>query len=63
MAPVWDRQRRRDFTTGDLDTCAIRKILNDATAEEFAWHPLGHRVAYHSRKDGEWRIWVTAPSS
>jgi hypothetical protein len=47
----------------DLESGAMRKILNDATAEEFAWHPLGHRVAYHSRKDGEWRIWVTAPSS
>jgi Tol biopolymer transport system component len=47
----------------DLDTRAMRKILTDATAEEFAWHPLGNRVAYHSRKDGEWRIWVTAPPS
>jgi YD repeat-containing protein len=47
----------------DLETRSMRKILDDATAEEFAWHPLGHRVAYHSRKDGEWRIWVTTPSS
>jgi Tol biopolymer transport system component len=46
----------------DLDSGAMRRILDDATAEEFAWHPLGHRVAYHSRKDGEWRIWVTSPS-
>jgi hypothetical protein len=30
----------------DLETRSMRKILDDATAEEFAWHPLGHRVAY-----------------
>ena len=47
----------------DLETRSMRKVLDDATAEEFAWHPLGHRVAYHSRKDGEWRLWVTIPSS
>jgi Tol biopolymer transport system component len=47
----------------DLNTRLMRKILDDPTAEEFAWHPLGHRVAYHSRQDGQWRIWVTAPSS
>ena len=34
-----------------------------STAEEFAWNPQGTRVAYHSRRGGEWRIWVTnAPS-
>jgi hypothetical protein len=47
----------------DLETRAMRKILDDPTAEEFAWHPLGNRVAYHSHTDGEWRIWVTAPPS
>jgi Tol biopolymer transport system component len=47
----------------DLNDRSMRQILDDPTAEEFAWHPLGNRVAYHSRKDGEWRIWVTtAPS-
>jgi hypothetical protein len=35
-----------------------RRLLQDPTAEEFAWHPDGDRVAYHSSKDGEWRIWV-----
>jgi Tol biopolymer transport system component len=48
----------------DLDTRHMRRILDDSTAEEFAWNPAGSRVAYHSRKDGsEWRIWVTAPPS
>jgi Tol biopolymer transport system component len=47
----------------DLQTGSMRKILDDQTAEEFAWNPRGSRLAYHSRKDGEWRIWVTAPPS
>jgi Tol biopolymer transport system component len=47
----------------DLDSGSMRQVLDDPTAEEFAWHPLGNRVAYHSRKDGEWRIWVTAAPS
>jgi TolB protein len=47
----------------DLPTESMRQILADPTAEEFAWNPAGSRVAYHSRRDGEWRIWVTAPPS
>jgi TolB protein len=47
----------------DLRTRAMRQIFADPTAEEFAWDPTGSRVAYHSRRDGEWRIWVTAPPS
>jgi Tol biopolymer transport system component len=27
-------------------------------AEEFAWSPDGARVAFHSRRDGQWRIYV-----
>lgn len=42
----------------DLESGQMRRILDDATAEEFAWHPDGRHVAYHSRRDGEWRIWV-----
>jgi Tol biopolymer transport system component len=45
----------------DLQSRATRRILDDPTAEEFAWNPGGSQVAYHSRKDGQWRIWVTAP--
>lgn len=41
----------------DVQTRAMRRILDDPTAEEFAWSPDG-RVAYHSRRDGEWKIWM-----
>jgi Tol biopolymer transport system component len=43
-----------------VDDGAMRRILDDATAEEFTWHPSGGRFAYHSRRDGQWRIWITA---
>ena len=33
-------------------------LLDDPSAEEFAWDPSGRRIAYHSRRDGEWRIWL-----
>jgi Tol biopolymer transport system component len=47
----------------DLQTREMRRIIDDPTAEEFAWNPQGTRVAYHSRRGGDWRIWVTtAPS-
>lgn len=44
----------------DVQSRAMRRILDDATAEEFAWSPDGARIAYHSRRDGEWKIWVMA---
>jgi WD40-like Beta Propeller Repeat len=42
----------------DVETRAMRRILADPTAEEFAWSPGGERIAYHSRRDGAWKIWV-----
>jgi TolB protein len=42
----------------DVATGGMRRILDDGTAEEFAWDPRGRRIAYHSRRDGQWRIWV-----
>jgi Tol biopolymer transport system component len=38
----------------------MRCVLTDPTAEEFAWAPDGHRVAFHSRRDGQWGIWFMA---
>lgn len=45
----------------DLRTGAMRRILKDPTAEEFAWAPDGSRVAYHTRRAGSWAIEVLSP--
>jgi len=45
----------------DLQTRSMSRILSDATAEEFAWHPDGRSVAYHSGRDGQRQIWVFRP--
>ena len=42
----------------DLATDAVRRVLDDVTAEEFAWDPSGRRIAYHSRRAGKWQIWM-----
>lgn len=44
----------------DLQSGAMRRIIDDATAEEFAWDPDGRHLAYHSRRSGAWRIWLAA---
>jgi Tol biopolymer transport system component len=44
----------------DVQTGAMWRIVEDPTAEEFAWDPAGRRLAYHSRASGEWRIWIAA---
>jgi WD40 repeat protein len=44
----------------DLGTGVMRCVLEDPTAEEFAWSPDGRRVAYHSRAGGRWAIHVIA---
>ncbi|HXI31997.1 MAG TPA: hypothetical protein VNG89_26345 [Vicinamibacterales bacterium] len=46
----------------DLRDGAMRQVLADPTAEEFAWSPDGRRVAFHSRRDGQWGIFVLSPS-
>jgi hypothetical protein len=37
---------------------SMQRVLTDPTAEEFAWAPDGRRVAFHSRRDGQWGIYV-----
>jgi hypothetical protein len=46
----------------DLSDGAMRRVLTDPSAEEFAWAPDGRRVAFHSRRDGQWGIWLMTPS-
>ena len=45
----------------NLDTGSMRRVLADPTAEEFTWAPEGDRVAFHSRRTGEWSVWVMVP--
>ena len=42
----------------DVQTREMQRILDDTTAEEFFWTPDGRRIAYHSRRDGAWQIWM-----
>jgi Tol biopolymer transport system component len=44
----------------DVDSGTMRRLIDDPSAEEFAWDPAGGRLAYHSRQSGEWRIWIAA---
>jgi TolB protein len=46
----------------DLRDGAMRRVLADPTAEEFAWAPDGGSVAFHTRRDGRWHIQVAALS-
>jgi Tol biopolymer transport system component len=48
----------------DLRDSSMERILADPTAEEFAWDSTGHRLAFHSRRSGNWSVWIMAgPSS
>jgi hypothetical protein len=42
----------------DLRDGSMRRVLDDPSAEEFAWAPSGTHVAYHSRRAGPWRVWM-----
>ena len=44
----------------DLENGSMERVLDDASAEEFTWAPDGRRVAFHSRRSGEWGLWMMA---
>jgi hypothetical protein len=44
----------------DLTDGSTLKVLSDPTAEEFTWSPDGSRIAYYSRRDAQWSVWVMA---
>lgn len=46
----------------DLKDGSMRRILEDPTAEEYAWDATGRRLAFHSRRSGTWSIWIMAPT-
>jgi Tol biopolymer transport system component len=41
----------------DSSTMTMRRVLADATAEEFAWSPDSSRVIYHTRRQRAWSLW------
>src|SRR3954462_2255336 len=44
----------------DLTNGSMKRVLNDATAEEFTWAPDGRMVADHSRRSGDCGLWTMA---
>jgi TolB protein len=42
----------------DVGAGTMQCVLADPTAEEFAWAPDGHRIAFHSRRDGQWSVYL-----
>jgi Tol biopolymer transport system component len=47
----------------DLRDGSMRRVLQDPTAEEFTWSPDGRRIAFHSRRQGHWGVWVMSSPS
>jgi Tol biopolymer transport system component len=45
----------------ELGDNSMRRVLEDPTAEAYAWSPDGRRLAYHSRRSDTWGVWMMAP--
>jgi hypothetical protein len=45
----------------ELRDGSMQRVLDDPSAEEFTWAPDGRRVAFHSRRNGEWGLWIMSP--
>ena len=41
----------------DLERARMRRVLDDATAEEFVWSPAGDSIAFHARRGGSYGLW------
>ena len=44
----------------DVSTGAMRRVLADRAAEEFAWSSDSRRVVYHTRRNGAYSLWQLA---
>ncbi len=44
----------------DVKRERMRRILADATAEQFVWSPDGGAIAYHARRGGSYGLWRLA---
>ena len=44
----------------DLSDGSSRRVLSDPTIADLAWSPDGSRVAFYSRREKEWGVWVMA---
>ena len=46
----------------ELKTGTMRKVMADPSAEAYTWSPDSRRVAYYSRDDEKWGVWVMGES-
>jgi hypothetical protein len=49
---------RRGVWLLNLADGSMHQVLTDPTAEEFAWSRDGRRIAFHSRRHGQWGIYL-----